>query len=206
MEGILKPDRHPKSGGKPFADYPFDCDNLFYANKVEEIPVKQRALSAIKCASSARFLPCLRCGHMTVAAIIPRAAKELKIGDLECKRCSAPHYLLARKQNGFWPAVYDRDTRRYPFDHYDEFPHFRMDLRHVSTNCPGDGDAPHPQYRPIVVYKRKRFSATEVRQIWIQSGRKCPLCRKPWKLHERSRTGWHIDHIIPISAQAKKPK
>ena len=146
-----------------------------------------------------KYFPCLRCGQTTVAALIPQPTDELEMGDLTCKRCATPHYLIARKQGGMWWAIYDRDTRRYPSDHYDEPPSLKLaPQKKVPLTHPGNDEAPYPQHGPIFIYQRKRFSPEEARQVWRQSGGWCHLCEnKRWKLNERGRWGWHIDHVIP---------
>lgn len=144
-----------------------------------------------------KALPCLRCGKPGIVVMLPKIFEKLDLSDLQCEQCEAPHYLMAQRENGFWQIVYDRDTRRYPSDHYDEFPHFRIMLRDSDLNHIEPANEPHEHYGPIVVYKRKRFSASEVRQIWIQSQRCCHECGKAWKLNQRGLKGWHIDHVIP---------
>lgn len=58
-----------------------------------------------------KFLPCLRCGHFTVTALILQPFEKLELLDLACKRCDAPHFLIAKFEDGMWWAVYDRDSR-----------------------------------------------------------------------------------------------
>lgn len=50
-----------------------------------------------------------------------------------------------------------------------------------------------------MVAKRKTyFSAKEVADIWRRTKGRCHLCqRKRWRLEQRSRHGWHIDHVHP---------
>ena len=107
-----------------------------------------------------------------------------------------PHFLRVEIRNGVWHAVYDRDTRRYPSEYYDDVPFVRVELKRVPLGQQDD-DAPFSCYGPIVVFKRKRFSQAERRQIWLQSDRKCHLCDKCWKLGHHGRKGWHVDHVIP---------
>ena len=129
--------------------------------------------------------------------MVPQTFEKLELGDLQCDQCEAPHYLMAQRENGLWQVVYDRDTRRYPSDHYDEFPHFKIMLREGGLNRFENANEPHEHYGPIVVYKRKTFSSSEVRQIWMQSQCRCHVCGKVWKLNQRGLKGWHIDHVIP---------
>jgi 5-methylcytosine-specific restriction endonuclease McrA len=146
------------------------------------------------------FFPCLRCARLTVAALIPQPSTHLEMGDLICKECGAPHYLIAKKESGFWRVIYERDTRRYPYDHYDESP-FTGLSKHKNVrlaNCEED-NRPFPQYGQILIYKRKRFSSREIHTIWLRSGCKCHLCGKRWQLNQHGNRGWHIDHEIPNS-------
>ena len=96
-----------------------------------------------------------------------------------------------------WWAVYDRDTRRYPCDHYDESPFVKVRRSKIPLSHPENEDAPYPHYGPIMVYSRRRFTRDEIRRIWLRSNRKCHLCGKGWKLHQRGAKGWHVDHVIP---------
>lgn len=134
---------------------------------------------------------------MGINLMVTEAFERLEIGDLQCEHCSAPHYLSAQRKNGTWRVVYNRYTLRYPSDHYEEFPHFRMMLRDGGFNGIEASEEPHEHYGPVVVYKRRRFSAAEVRQIWAHSGHRCHICGKTWKLRQRGLKGWHIDHLIP---------
>jgi hypothetical protein len=93
-----------------------------------------------------------------------------------------------------WSAIYDRDTRRYPSDYYEEQPFVVVTTKKALLQ---DDDPPFPDRGAICVFTRRRFSRDEIKRIWIQSNRKCYMCKKKWKLAERSRTGWHIDHLIP---------
>jgi 5-methylcytosine-specific restriction endonuclease McrA len=102
-----------------------------------------------------------------------------------------------------WWAIYDRDTRRYPSDYYDETPTVIVKLAKVSLNSLENDDTPYPSHGPIIVYRRKRFSSHDIRTIWLQSCRQCHLCGKQWKLKERARNGWHVDHVIPNNGGGK---
>lgn len=145
-----------------------------------------------------RYFPCLRCGQLKVVAIIPQWSGRLVRGDLICDDCDTRHFLVAENKDGMWWAVYDRDTRRYPSEYYDETePPAVVKFTNVDPGRPDDDDVPFPGYGPISVLKRKRFSQAEVEAIWTNSGGRCYICRKKWRLNQRSRRGWHIDHFIP---------
>ena len=85
------------------------------------------------------------------------------------------------------------------------FPNPIPPARHFGPRDPGRASQPaspsddpdETLCGPIVVYKRKRFSLAEVRTIWKRSCHRCHLCGKVWKLSQRGRYGWHIDHVIP---------
>jgi len=159
----------------------------------------RRRLTKAKRFSPFKFFPCLRCGRLTVAALIPEAFNSLELRDLTCKRCATPHFLIARVEDGMWWAVYDRDTRRYSSDYYDEMPFVRVEVPNVPLSQPEDDDAPYPHYGPISIYRCKRFSPEEIQTIWLQSRRRCHICGKGWRLNQHGRTGWHVDHWIPNS-------
>jgi 5-methylcytosine-specific restriction endonuclease McrA len=144
-----------------------------------------------------KILPCLRCGEWKVGFLFPMARK-VALLDLVCKRCATPHFLIAEVADGMWWAAYERDTRGYLSDHYDEPPFVTLaPWKNVPLHAPGEDGRPYPHYGPINIYRRKRFSPVEVSAIWRQSQRRCHLCQKPWRLNQRSRHGWHIDHVIP---------
>lgn len=53
-------------------------------------------------------------------------------------------------------------------------------------------------FGPIVIYPRKKnYKRSEILEIWETTGGTCHLCGRKWKLSERSRLGWHVDHVIP---------
>jgi 5-methylcytosine-specific restriction endonuclease McrA len=145
-----------------------------------------------------KFFPCLRCGQLKVVALIPIWIERLGLGDLICADCGTCHFLVAEKSNGTWWAIYDRDTRRYPSECYDEIaPPAIVKIQNVDPSRGCDDEAPFVSYGPIMVFKRKRFSAAEVETIWTNSRGRCHLCQKKWRLKQRSKKGWHIDHVIP---------
>ncbi|HEV2393044.1 MAG TPA: HNH endonuclease signature motif containing protein [Verrucomicrobiae bacterium] len=97
-----------------------------------------------------------------------------------------------------WWAAYDRDTRRYPAEFYDETePPAIVKFKDVPLSHPEDDDAPFPGHGPVMVYRRWRFSPGEVMAVWAQSKGRCHICGKRWKINQRGRKGWHIDHVIP---------
>jgi hypothetical protein len=145
---------------------------------------------------SFHYFPCLRCGQLTVTALVQQPFERLELPDLTCKRCCTRHFLVAENRDDMWWAVYDRDTRQYPGEFYDEMPFALVKFKGVALSRPEDDDAPFPGHGPIMVFKRKQFSAA-VETIWINSDQRCHECKKEWKLSQRSRTGWHIDHVIP---------
>jgi 5-methylcytosine-specific restriction endonuclease McrA len=136
------------------------------------------------------LLPCLRCGKKSVALLAPKPAEPFERNDLICKRCGARHILAVLDDR----VIYDRDTRRYPSDNYDdnEFPVIKL-YGGKHSQLPGS-----TMSGPIIICKRKRrFSLKEFCIIFERSKGKCHLCGKRWKLSEHGRTGWHVDHEIP---------
>lgn len=82
-------------------------------------------------------------------------------------------------------------------EQYDDNTFPRIELREVRSRGASD-DSDDSLFGPIVIYKRrKHFSPTEEKTIWMNSRRKCHLYGKLWKLRERSRYGWHVDHFVP---------
>ena len=156
--------------------------------------------------SSFKVLPCLRCGRFSVGFLLPMSVVRIELGDLMCKHCETAHFLTLRAEDGNRLAIYDRDTRRYPSDHYDEQPFVLIKHEDVPLNHPSDNEAPFPGRGPIVIFVRKRyFSREEVFAIWKKTNGRCHLCRKKkWKLSERGRHGWHIDHFIPHSGGGRE--
>lgn len=146
------------------------------------------------------FFPCLRCAQFAVTAFVPRTFERLNLPELICEKCCAPHYLMAEKEGSFWWMAYDRHTRRYPPDHYDEEPQYSIaPFREVSLNNSTEDDRSFHGYGPILIYRRKRCSRNEVHAIWLRSGRRCHSCGKRWRLNQHGSKGWHIDHEIPNS-------
>lgn len=150
-----------------------------------------------------KFLPCLRCAKLSVAVLIPIRFEWLELADLTCKRCATPHVLMAKVADGMWWAVYDRDTRRYPSDHYDDNDFPIIKFKKVSF-ANEDDDSPYPNRGPVLVCRRRRLTPAEVRKIWLASNHRCHICNKPWKLMQRGRKGWHVDHVIPNSGGGRE--
>ena len=121
--------------------------------------------------------------------------KPFEYVDLICgnSNCEARHILLIRRDH----AIYDRDTRRYPSEFYDdnEFPIIKLCDVKPPKSPPNDDSI---LFGPIVILRRKkRFSLKELQVIYARSNGKCHLCLKPWAFSSRSKTGWHVDHVIP---------
>ncbi len=141
--------------------------------------------------------PCIRCGKLGV----PVSVLSFILGTPEhtfgCRLCNAEHYVGVSYRDGRLAIAYDRYTRRYPLEAYDEGLPLAVVTMGVGTASASgqDGDAP---FGPILVNPRKRrFSVGEVNAVWKASGGRCHICKKPWALSKRGRIGWHIDHVIP---------
>ena len=136
------------------------------------------------------LLPCLRCGKKSVALLAPKPAEPFERNDLFCDHCGARHILAVKSDR----VIYDRDTRRYPSENYDdnEFPVIKL-YAGKHSKFPDSAMS-----GPIIICKRKRrFSLDELRIIFKRSKGRCHLCQKRWKLSGHGRTGWHVDHEIP---------
>jgi len=138
------------------------------------------------------YLPCLRCGSRKVCFMVPSTVTFCEIPDLMCEDCGARHYLRIAPDG----VEYKPDTRRYPSDNYDDNDFPVMKGRALERlDSPPDDD--RPGFGPITIYPRKRyFSSDDLRQIYEQSGGRCGLCRKRWKLTDHGQYGWHIDHVV----------
>lgn len=143
-------------------------------------------------------LPCLRCGE---DAVLVNAFFKLTCRDtIPCRNCDAMHYLEVRTtDDGDGPGfdvVYDRYTQRYDLDSYDGAPVATV-RAHVEAGFPPPVDDATVS-GPVLVWPRtKRFSVEEVKSIWRATLGRCHLCGKRWRLKDKSRHGWHIDHVIP---------
>lgn len=137
---------------------------------------------------------------MKIATLIPQIYDGLYLGELICKKCCAPHFLYFERTSDGWRISYDRATRRYPADHYDEPQEFGLaPLENVSLRSDMESEHPFPIYSPILIYNRIRLSSKRIREVWIQSGKKCHRCGKKWQLSQHGLHGWHADHDIPHS-------
>jgi len=112
------------------------------------------------------------------------------------RECGVDHYLEIRLGPAGVEVIYDRHTLRYPVEMYDAGAYPVTKMRVDAGALPSQ---PDDEFRGVItIYRRKRyFSAKELRAIWEASNRRCHLCGRAWSLRGRSRTGWHIDHVIP---------
>lgn len=147
--------------------------------------------------------PCLRCGKKSVSIshfmIYSKLfsffdkSEPLEFTDLLCDCCDARHFLAINHGD----IVYDRDTRRYPSEYYDDNNSAVVKF-HLIKNSEYLPDNNFDNFGHIAVSPRKtRFSPDELHIIFKQSNGRCHLCGKNWKLSEHSRKGWHVDHMIP---------
>ncbi len=142
-------------------------------------------------------LPCLRCGCLTVSITPLFFLLGRGTSTFICRSCAAQHYLsVTRRRDGF-DVCFQRYTRRYPLEYYDdgELPPIVTSnaCRHSAGESNDDRFA-----GPIVVYPRKKsFSRSEVESIWRATKGRCHICRQCWPLDRRGKRGWHIDHVIP---------
>ena len=137
---------------------------------------------------------------MKIAALIPQVYDGLHLGELICKKCCAPHFLYFVKMEDGWRIAYDRATRRYPAEYYDEPQCFGVTpTKNISLRADYEKDRPFSGYGPILIYNRVRLSPKRVHQVWLRSGGKCHRCGKSWTLRQHGLYGWHADHDIPHS-------
>lgn len=135
-------------------------------------------------------LPCLRCGDLSVPVNVALGFSPRDV--IPCMHCDALHYLALYFIGDRLHVCYQRYTQRYPLEEYDgSDPHI------IICHSRKGSKEPDTFSGPITVFPRKRFKPDEVRQVWRASGRRCHICGKKWRLKDRSRTGWHIDHVIP---------
>jgi len=110
-----------------------------------------------------------------------------------CEICGARHFFAVLPDR----VIYDRDTRRYPSEYYDdnEFPIILLRARKRSQPASEDEST---LSGPITIFERKkRFSSDELGTIFSRSKGKCHLCGHGWALADHGRRGWHVDHVIP---------
>jgi 5-methylcytosine-specific restriction endonuclease McrA len=141
------------------------------------------------------FLPCLRCGKPSVVVLVPKPVRLLERPDLYCinDECGARHFLSVQPDR----VVYDRDTRRYPSENYDDndFPVIKLEKVKRSPQA-SDGDSILDG--PIIILRRKSwFSLSEFCTIFKNSNGKCHICKKRWVFSAHGVKGWHVDHVIP---------
>ncbi|MCC7404315.1 MAG: HNH endonuclease [Bdellovibrionales bacterium] len=141
-------------------------------------------------------LICLRCGESAVA--VPFLFVLTNRDTFSCRRCEAQHFLQVEADGVQLAIIYDRYTLRYPLEFYSdcELPAIAK-LR--SSDPYKEKDIIDESFSgPWITYPRKKsYSASEVQKIWLNSKGKCHLCNRKWAAGERSRSGWHIDHIVP---------
>jgi hypothetical protein len=135
------------------------------------------------------FLPCLRCGKRKVAFLVVMSRARWDSGEVPCKECGALHFLEITRRTHGMRAVYDRYTRRYPREFYDDPPDLRVTLR----DCTSESDGGFTEdFGPISVFRRrKRFTVSEKKAIWLTSAKRCHLCGRRWRLKDHGRCGWH---------------
>lgn len=141
--------------------------------------------------------PCLRCGKVGVAVAVFPFLVGVSEQTFACRLCDAEHYVGIFRKRHRLSILYDRYTRRYSLEEYGQMPPSSVvTLR--ARKRPLSEPATDAPFGPILVYPRKRrFSAKEVEAIWSASRCRCHICKKRWALSERSRIGWHVDHVIP---------
>lgn len=141
--------------------------------------------------------PCLRCGRLGVAVPVFSFVVGGSQHTFGCRLCDAMHYVGVSRKNGRLIVAYDRYSRRYPLEAYDEDLPLTAVTMHASATPTANRESDAP-FGPTVVYPRKRrFSVVEVQTIWAASRGRCHICKKHWDLSKRGRGGWHIDHVIP---------
>lgn len=141
-------------------------------------------------------LPCLRCGLWSVPVGLIFGVRRRET--LACVRCAGEHYLEIQPRSNGYDVCYQRYTLRYPLECYDE----GLEMPVVTVGVLDSGRAPVTPdgfAGPILIYpRRRRYTPTEIRAIWQATNGRCHLCQKRrWKLSERGRSGWHVDHVIP---------
>jgi 5-methylcytosine-specific restriction endonuclease McrA len=117
---------------------------------------------------------------------------------LLCGACDAKHFLFARFSTSSVDVIYCRYTFRHPLDCYDES-ELPFDIRQYLSHTPPESEESDVFAGPIKIYPRKkRFTTSDLLTIWRATNGMCHLCRdRRWKLNERGKNGWHVDHIIP---------
>jgi hypothetical protein len=147
----------------------------------------------------ALFLPCLRCNRLSVAAMVVIPLETGEIYELSCKKCGTAHFLILRRENSSWRVFYDRDTRRYPLEFYDEPPFSTIKIKGISLKVFDSEEQPFANRGPIKIFKRRGLSPAEIALVWRRSNRRCHICGKFWHLGDHGTRGWHLDHDVPNS-------
>lgn len=139
---------------------------------------------------------CPVCVAETVRYVLALALLQSRASTFRCRLCGAEHYLSVAQLTGAFVFCYQPYTLRYPLDHYDDGiePPFVV----MRSKFPAEHGLSDANTGPVIVYPRKKqFSRAEVETIWSATEGHCHICDRLWQLAERSRDGWHIDHIIP---------
>jgi len=137
-------------------------------------------------------LPCLRCGELAV--LVPFLFAVGGRSTLNCWGCETVHYLRVTGSGSRFEVCYQRYTLRHPLSFYDG-----DDPPVVWLNVEGEsGGEPDCFAGPVVIHPRRTRTSEEVRAIWRATNGMCHICRKrKWRLNQRGKKGWHIDHVIP---------
>jgi len=150
-------------------------------------------------------LPCLRCGEH---AVIVSFIFKLKNRDvIQCMNCEASMYLAIEESEKSVKVCYDRYTRRYDLEHYDDSHPIVVKGKVIDEDYSDeDSDRFLEQSGPIAIFPRKKyFSKSELKIIWERTKGLCHLCmKKQWSLNERSRSGWHVDHVVPNASGGRE--
>lgn len=141
-------------------------------------------------------LPCQRCGEdaVLVGFLFPLVWRDV----LHCRNCQESHYLRVTKRGneGFEIAYYVY-TLKYSLESYGDESDPPIGI--VKTSSSNNQDRDDSIYLGVItIYPRKKyFNKAELSQIWNASNKKCHICKKSWRLSDRSLYGWHVDHVIP---------
>lgn len=149
------------------------------------------------------MFPCRRCGRASVPVGIFFRGDFSDTYQCLASDCGAQHFLSVKFGPDSTYVRYERWTRRYPPEDYDDGddPDLGEVRFQTASRTYTPSETPCDAYPgPIVVCRRKRnFNKSELLTIWRASCRRCYLCHKPWRLKDRGRNGWHVDHVIPHS-------
>lgn len=138
---------------------------------------------------------CLRCGREGV--LIPAWFFLDCRGTYCCHYCEAEHFLSLKQREDEFIVCFDRWTRRYPLESYDDCE--ESDLTAVRLHASRVPPQEHENHTgPIIISRRKkRFTKPELKSIWKASNGRCHICEHHWRLKDHCRAGWHVDHVIP---------